>query len=144
MSFAYIFGRFWRKKMKTIFKFIIASCLVLLVSLPSAKTSLSQPTDYSALLGTWDIETDVDLEMKFVFSVDEDEIKGELFFEMGSGYMKEISFQDNKLTFLVTLEAEDIVLTVTGEATVIENRMTGTLSSDMGGANFEGTKRIDS
>ena len=129
--------------MKTIFKFVFTFCLVLLVSTPSVKASFSQSTDYSDLIGTWDINTDVGIQMEFVFTMDGDEITGELIFEMGSGTMENIDLDNNELTFFVSLDAGGQIIDVGASATVEGDEMTGTLSSEMGEANFWGTKRID-
>ena len=127
--------------MRIIFKFVFLFCLVLLVSLPAAKTSFSQAADYSVLIGTWDINTDVGIQMEFVFSLEDDELTGELLFEMGSGIMENIEFEDNELSFFVSLDAGGQIIDVAAAATVEDEEMTGTFSSEMGEANFWGTKR---
>ncbi len=129
--------------MRTVFKFIFAFYLVLLVSFASAKAFFSQSTEYSALIGTWDINTDVGIQMEFVFTMDADEITGELIFEMGSGTMENIDLDHNELTFFVSLDAGGQIIDVSAYATVEGDEMTGKLSSEMGDANFWGTKRID-
>lgn len=127
--------------MRTIFKFVFVFCLVPLVSLPAAKTSFSQAANYSVLLGTWDINTDVGIQMEFVFSMEDDELTGELIFEMGSGIMENIEFDNNELSFFVSLDAGGQIIDVGAVAIVEDEEMTGTFSSEMGDANFWGTKR---
>ena len=127
--------------MKTIFQFILAFSLILLVSFPSAKALITQSTEYSDLIGTWDIYLDVGYQLEFVFTMEDDEINGELVFEMGNGTMENIELDDNELTFFVSLDIQGQVIDIGVSATIEGDEMTGMLSSEMGDVAFSGTKR---
>ena len=81
--------------------------------------------------------------MEFVFTMDGDSVSGELIFEMGGGTMENIDLDDNELTFFVSIDAGGQIIDVGALATVEDDEMTGTLSSEMGDAYFWGTKRKD-
>jgi hypothetical protein len=131
--------------MKIIFKMALIFSLVLSLSFPSAAGLFSQSGNVEALLGTWDVElTEMGMQMEFIFKMEDDALSGALEFEMGSGIMEEITFEDNKLTFLVSLDAGGQTVNVEGTSTVDGDEMTGTMFTEMGDAEFTGIKRKES
>ena len=131
--------------MKIIFKMALIFSLVLSLSFPSAAGLFSQSGNVEALLGTWDVElTEMGMQMEFIFKMEDDALSGALEFEMGSGIMEEITFEDNKLTFLVSLDAGGQTVNIEGTATVDGDEMTGTMFTEMGDAEFTGIKRKES
>jgi hypothetical protein len=130
--------------MKNYTKLILVVSLVFVLILSIVNVSSAQSKDYKALLGSWDIEiVDPPMQIEFVFSIDEDTLYGELKSEAGSGYMEEITFEDNKLTFIVSVDVGAQVFNLKVIATVDDGEMTGTMYSDMGESGFSGKKRKD-
>ncbi len=94
------------------------------------------------LLGTWEVElTEMQMLMQFVFKMEEDVLTGSLEFDMGGSVMEDIKFNDNKLTFSVTIDANGQMMGIDVEAIVEDDEMTGTMISDMGEAAFTGKKK---
>ncbi len=115
---------------------IIAFCLSV-TFLPSA-----QETNYEALLGEWDIQTeDGQFTFVFTFSMEEDTLTGMFEGPTGEVEMEDISFEDNELMFTVTVDAGGQILVVDFSATIEEDTMEGFLSMEMGEMNFSGEKR---
>ncbi len=128
--------------MKRIFKTALVVPLILSLSFPAAAGPLAQSKDVEALIGTWDVElTEMGMQMEFIFKMENDTLSGALEFEMGSGAMEEIVFSENKLTFLVSIDAGGQTISVEAEATVEGDEMTGTMFTEMGDAAFTGRKR---
>ncbi len=130
--------------MKNISVFVILLFLILLTGYSNAVLSSEQSSEFEALLGTWDVElTEMGMVMQFVFKMEDDSLTGLLEFEMGSGIMEEITFNENKLTCFVSLDTGDQLINIEVLATVEGEEMTGTMISDMGEAGFTGKKRED-
>ena len=128
--------------MKNLFKLLFVASMVSVLSVPSAIGLIAQAEDYKALIGTWDVEiTEMGMQMQFIFKMEDGLLEGKLEFEMGSGDMEQITFEDNNLTFLVSLDAGGQVVNVEVSATVDEDKMTGTMFTEMGDVIFEGIKR---
>ncbi|MCJ7680626.1 MAG: hypothetical protein MUP70_07875, partial [Candidatus Aminicenantes bacterium] len=85
--------------------------------------------------------TEQGMVMEFVFKMEEDTLVGEMVFEMGGGVMENIVFEDNKLSFSLTVDAGGQTVGVDATATVEGDTMTGFMDTDMGAADFKGTKR---
>ena len=130
--------------MKNSTSLILVISLVFLLILSTVDASSAQSKDYKALLGSWDVElADPAMQMEFVFTIDEDTLYGELKSEVGSGIMEEIAFEDNKLTFFVSVDAGGQVFNLEVLATVDDDEMTGTMYSDFGDSEISGKKRKD-
>jgi len=123
--------------MKVTFVFTV----VFLLSLTVVDTS-AQAENYEALIGTWDIElTDVGYQMEFVFIMEDGELIGELVFEMGNGIMENITFENNEVSFSVSIDAGGQTVGADVTATIEGTEMTGNMETDMGGSSITGTKR---
>ncbi|MFC2158139.1 hypothetical protein ACFLT9_09910 [Acidobacteriota bacterium] len=127
--------------MKNNFKFYHILVLALIICISTA-SALSSQQDFKPILGTWDVElTEMGMTFELVFKMEESEITGEMNFDMGSGELSEITLADGKLTFLSTFDAGGQTMSIEATATVEGDEMNGTMSSDMGDAEFTGTKR---
>ena len=127
--------------MKTIPRFIFAFCLVLLVSVQPAAAQSTQTPDYSALVGIWEVDTDADIPLQFIFKIEDKALTGALEFEMGGGTMESITFVENQLTFFVNIDAGGEIVGVEITARIEEDKMSGTIFTDMGDLSFTGIKK---
>ncbi len=130
--------------MKNISVFVILLFLILLTGYSNAVISSVQTSKFEALIGTWDVElTEMGMVMQFVFKMEDDTLAGSLEFDTGSGIMEEITFDENKLTCLVSIDAGGQLMNIDILAEVESEEMTGTMISDMGEAGFTAKKRKD-
>ena len=115
---------------------------VILFALLATMSASAQESNYEALLGEWDVQTE-DGQFMFVFnfSMDEDTLVGMFEGPTGEVEMEDISFEDNELMFTVTVDAGGQVLVVDFSATIEEDSIEGFLSMEMGEMNFSGKKR---
>jgi len=118
--------------------------LVILLSFSAAAVLCAQSEDHKALLGTWDVElTSMGMQMEFIFKMDEEKLAGEMNFDMGGAQMADIAFEEGKLTFTASVDAGGQMINIEAEATIDEEEMTGVMFTEMGEAEFVGTKRKD-
>lgn len=116
--------------------------LVLLLNTAAQTAAFNQTDNSSTLIGTWDIELiEMGFQLQFVFKMEDDTLTGEMVFEMGSGTMENIKFEENELSFYVEFDAGGQAMGVDVSGTVEEDKITGFMSSDMGTTDFSGTKR---
>lgn len=131
----------WRDDMKKILRMALVLSLIFMLGIPTTTALFAQAEIVKPLLGTWDVElTDMGMVMQFIFKMEDDTLTGILEFEMGSGIMEEITFNENKLTFLVSLDANGQMIDIEGIATIEGEEMTGTMITEMGEASFTGKK----
>jgi hypothetical protein len=117
---------------------------VLLMSFTSASVVIAQAENYKALLGAWDVElTGMGMQMEFIFKMDGEKLTGEMNFDMGAAELEDISFEEGKLTFTATVDAGGQTMGIEAEATIEEENITGVMFTEMGEAEFVGTKRKD-
>jgi len=122
--------------------FVILLSLILLAGFSGIMDATPQSSKYDAIIGTWDIELDgPGMILEFVFTMEEDTLVGEMVFEMGGGVMENIVFEDNKLSFSLTIDVGGQMVGVDASATVEGDTMTGYMDTDMGSTDFTGTKR---
>ena len=115
---------------------IVSFCLLL--TFPA----IAQESDYDALLGEWDVETeDGQFMFVFTFTLENDTLAGVMEGPTGEVEMENISFEDSELLFSVTVDAGGQVFVVDLSATIEEDSMEGFLSMEMGEMNFSGKKR---
>ena len=128
--------------MKKIAATVVIFALVMLTSFTAALTAQSE--GQKALLGTWDVELiSQGMQMEFVFKLEEEELKGEMSFDMGAAEMEDIALEEGKLTFTAALDAGGQTISIDAEAVIEGESMTGTMFTDMGDVEFSGTKRKD-
>ncbi|MCP4727756.1 MAG: hypothetical protein GY863_22140 [bacterium] len=103
---------------------------------------LAQDKKYDTILGIWDIEADVDMEvMNFVvtFSMEGDSIKGKFESDMfGESDITNIKLDGESLTYDLVLADG---MSVSTECTVNKDEVEGTFYADAGTADFTGTRR---
>ncbi|MFA9453200.1 MAG: hypothetical protein ACERK6_04725 [Candidatus Aminicenantaceae bacterium] len=117
---------------------------VLLMSFTSASVLIAQAENYTALLGAWDVElTGMGMQMEFIFKMDGETLTGEMNFDMGAAELEDISFEEGKLTFTATVDTGGQTMGIEAEATIEEENITGVMFTEMGEAEFVGTKRKD-
>jgi hypothetical protein len=127
-----------RINLRTVSVFALVAVLVF----PTAKTSFAQVPDPKPLLGTWDIEVlDMGFQLQFVFKIVEEVLTGELVFEMGGGKMENIKLEKNELSCFVSLDVGGQYMGIDITGTIDGEKITGYLNSDMGSAQYSGTKR---
>jgi hypothetical protein len=115
---------------------------VILFCLLATMSASAQESNYEALLGEWDVQTeDGQFMFVFTFSMDEDTLVGMFEGPTGEVEMEDISFEDNELMFTVTVDAGGQVLVVDFSATIEEDSIEGFLSMEMGEMDFSGKKR---
>lgn len=128
--------------MKKISAMVAILALVLLTS--STSVLMAQSEGQKALLGTWDIELiSQGMQMEFIFKMEEDQLKGEMSFEMGAAELEDITLEEGTLTFMAALDAGGQTINIDAEAVIEGESMTGTMFTDMGDVEFTGTKRKD-
>ena len=102
----------------------------------------AQEKDFEAILGTWDIEADVEMQiMNFVitFEIVEEKITGKFTSDMfGEAELTNIKLEDKTLTFDLVLADG---MAVSTEATLDKDEISGTFYADQGIADFTGKKR---
>lgn len=106
-------------------KIAVTGFIFALVMLSSFSTAalITQSEGQKALLGTWDIELiSQGMQMEFVFKMEEDQLKGEMSFEMGAAEMEDIALEEGKLTFAAALDAGGQTISIEAEAAV-QSRM---------------------
>jgi len=128
--------------MKSNIKANLALSLVLLFSFSTALAYSAIPQDYDALLGTWDVTlTEMGMEMELIFTLEGDEIKGEMVFDMGGAELEDITFENGTLAFSATVDAGGQTVSLDSTAEIKDDEITGTMSTDMGEMDYSGTKR---
>jgi hypothetical protein len=115
---------------------------IVLFCLSATFLSPAQETNYGALLGVWDVQTeDGQFTFVFTFTMDEDTLTGMFEGPSGEVEMEDISFEDNELMFTVTVDAGGQMIVVDFSATIEEDSMEGFLSMEFGEMGFSGEKR---
>lgn len=128
--------------MKIFIRTALVLSLVLTLSIPTLTGLFAQSQEKNVLIGTWDVElTEMGMLIEFIFKMEDEILSGVLEFEMGSGVMEDLSFNDNKLTFFVSLDAGGQMIGLDVEGTVEDDTLTGTIFSEMGEAGYTGKKR---
>ncbi|MEE8377814.1 MAG: hypothetical protein V3R45_05545 [Candidatus Aminicenantaceae bacterium] len=118
--------------MKIFIRTALVLSLVLTLSIPTMTGLFAQSQEKNALIGTWDVELiEMGMLMEFIFKMEDEILSGVLEFEMGSGVMEDLSFNDNKLTFSVSLDAGGQMFGLDVEGIVEDDTLTGTIFSEM-------------
>ena len=113
--------------------------MFILSAVPSV---LTQEVKYKDILGTWDVETeDGQYAFEFIFSMENDHLKGVFIGSSGESDMEKLSYEDNKLTFMVNIEAGGQSMAIDFSATIEGDTLEGMLSLEFGEANISGKKR---
>jgi hypothetical protein len=114
-------------------------CLVFALTLPAA---FAQAQKYEALLGVWDAETDgAEYTFVFTFTMEDGKLAGVFEGQSGEVEMQNLTFDDNKVTFTVEIDAGGQGMAIDFEATVDGDSLEGQLSMEFGEAPITGAKR---
>lgn len=117
--------------------------LSLLLCFSTAAALGVNPQD-DVLQGTWDVTlTEMGMEMQLIFKKDGDTYTGEMVFDMGGAELENITFEKGTVTFSATVDAGGQTVSLDATAEIKGDEITGTMSTDMGEADFTGTKRKD-
>jgi hypothetical protein len=126
---------------KTKSRILIGACFALFV-LSGISLMFAQEAKYKDILGTWDVETeDSQYAFEFIFSMEKDNLKGVFIGTSGETDMEKLSYEDNKLTFTVNVEAGGQSMAIDFSATIEGDSLDGMLSLEFGEANISGKKR---
>jgi hypothetical protein len=66
-----------------------------------------------------------------------------MIFDMGGAELEDITFEDGALSFNASVDAGGQMIEVAATAKIDGDEIEGTMLTDMGEANFSGTKRKD-
>ncbi len=114
-------------------------CLAVALILP---TAYAQAQKYDALLGVWDAETDgAQYTFAFTFKLVDGELAGTFEGQSGEVEMQNLTFEDNKVTFTVEIDAGGQGMVIDFEATIDGDSLEGQLSMEFGEATITGTRR---
>jgi hypothetical protein len=103
---------------------------------------IAQEKKYEDLLGNWDVETeDGQYTFEFIFSVENDTLKGVFIGSSGEAEMEDLTYELNKLTFTVNVEAGGQSMAIDFSATIEGKTLEGMLSLQFGEANIIGKKK---
>jgi hypothetical protein len=121
---------------------ILITTFIILFSLSAFSSVISQEAKYKNILGTWDVETENgQYAFEFIFSVENDILKGVFIGTSGETDMEKLSYEENKLTFSVNVGAGGQSMTIDFSATIEGDNLEGMLSLEFGESNISGKKR---
>lgn len=116
---------------------LIAFALALtLASVPATRASAQTASDFSAVLGAWEMTLETprgSMTQTLTFVAEGDELKGSAMARNGTIQLQNVSFEDGRITFQVTRTLRNREITQSYSATVDGNQMTGTISGGRGG-----------
>ena len=119
---------------------LITTCLLLFCF--STFPVIAQEKKHEDLLGTWDVETeDGHYIFEFIFSMENDTLKGEYIGSSGEAEMEDLIYEDSTLTFTVNVDASGQSMVIDFSATIEGETLVGMLSLQFGEANIIGKKR---
>jgi len=127
--------------MKTRYSALTVSWIIMFFLLATF-LALAQETDYEALLGEWDVQTeDGQYTFVFSFSMENDTLTGMFQGSTGEVEMEDLSYENNELSFTVNIEAGGQTMQIDFSATIQSDTLEGYLSLQYGEANISGKKR---
>lgn len=116
--------------------------LALVICLVTPLSIFAHVQKYDALLGIWDVQTeDGQYTFEFNFSLKEGKLTGLFTGQAGETEMEDLTFEDNKVVFLVNIDAGGQGMAIDFEATIDGDNLEGMLALEFGEANITGEKR---
>ena len=116
--------------------------ITLLLYLSGTFLANTQSKEYEALLGEWDVQTeDGQYAFVFKFSLEDGELVGKFEGDTGEAEMQDLTFEDNKITFMVELDFGGQIFAIDFMATIDGDELEGMLSFEYADANITGKKR---
>ena len=114
-------------------------CLIFALTLPAA---FAKAQEYDALLGVWDAETDgAQYTFVFTFKLEDGKLAGTFEGQSGEVEMQNLTYEDNKVTFTVEIDAGGQGMVIDFMATIEGENLEGELAMEFGEAPITGTKR---
>ena len=116
---------------------LIALALALtLASVPASRASAQTSSDFSAVLGAWEMTLETprgSMTQTLTFVAEGDELTGSAMAPNGTIQLQNVSFEDGRVTFEVTRSFRNREITQSYSATIEGDQMTGTVSGPRGG-----------
>ncbi|NQT80128.1 MAG: hypothetical protein HQ555_07045 [Candidatus Aminicenantes bacterium] len=121
---------------------VLMTAWIVLFCLSVTFPALAQEKKHEALLGEWDVQTeDGQFTFVFIFSMENDTLTGMFQGSSGEVEMEDLSYEDNKITFTVNVDAGGQPMAIDFSATIEGDTLEGMLSLQYGEANITGNKR---
>ena len=117
-------------------RFIAAPILLLLASATATDLSAQDASDFSAVLGAWEMTLETprgSVTQTLTFVAEDDELTGTATAPNGTAQLQNVAFADGNLTFQVTRSMRNREITQSFTATIAGDQMTGTISGGRGG-----------
>ncbi len=117
-------------------RLIALSLALTLASVPAAPASAQTASDFSAVLGAWEMTLETprgSMTQTLTFVADGDELTGSAMAPNGTIQLRNVSFEDGRVTFEVTRSFRNREITQSYSASIEGDRMTGTVSGPRGG-----------
>ena len=116
---------------------LIALALALtLASVPASRASAQTSSDFSAVLGAWEMTLETprgSMTQTLTFVAEGDELTGSAMAPNGTIQLQNVSFEDGRISFQVTRSFRNREITQSYSATIEGDQMTGTVSGARGG-----------
>ena len=117
-------------------RFIAVPILLLLASATATDLSAQDASDFSAVLGAWEMTLETprgSVTQTLTFVAEDDELTGTATAPNGTTQLQNVAFADGNLTFQVTRSMRNREITQSFTATIAGDQMTGTISGGRGG-----------
>ena len=117
-------------------RFIAVPILLLLASATATDLSAQDASDFSAVLGAWEMTLETprgSVTQTLTFVAEDDELTGTATAPNGTAQLQNVAFADGNLTFQVTRSMRNREITQSFTATIAGDQMTGTISGGRGG-----------
>lgn len=115
---------------------IATAIALLLVSASGTQLPAQSTTDLSAVLGAWEMTVETprgSMTQTLTFEADGQELTGSATAPNGTVQLRNISFEESRVTFQVTRSFRNREMTQSYSATIEGDQMTGTISGGRGG-----------
>lgn len=117
-------------------RLIAVPILLLLASTTATDLSAQDASDFSAVLGAWEMTFETprgSVTQTLTFVAEGDELTGSAMAPNGTAQLQNVAFADGNLTFQVTRSMRNREITQSYTATIEGDQMTGTISGGRGG-----------
>ena len=111
------------------------SLALFLVSVTAAQLSAQDVSDFSAVLGAWEMTFETprgSMTQTLTFTVNGDELAGTATAPNGTMQLQNVSFEEGRITFEVTRRFRNREVTQSYSAAIDGDQMTGTMSGGRG------------
>ena len=117
-------------------RFIAFALALTLASVPATGASAQTSSDFSAVLGAWEMTLETprgSMTQTLTFVAEGDELKGSAMARNGTIQLQNVAFEDGRITFQVTRSFRNREITQNYSAAIEGDQMTGTVSGARGG-----------